>query len=137
MTYAELLARDLEYARAIKKVWPSALVTGPVSYGWEGYETLQNAPDSAKDGNFLVVVPPPGHLADVKAGMRLVNDLDLHWYPEATGGGVRITGTGTAPALVAAREQAPRSLWDPTYVEDSWITADTPGRQGASTSFPG
>lgn len=127
VTYAELLARDLEYARAIKKVWPSALVTGPVSYGWEGYETLQNAPDSAKDGNFLSWYLRQVHLADVKAGMPLVNDLDLHWYPEATGGGVRITGTGTTPALVAAREQAPRSLWDPSYVENSWITADSLG----------
>ena len=56
--------------------------------------------------------------------MRLVDDLDLHWYPEATGGGVRITGTDTSAAVVAAREQAPRSLWDPTYVESSWISND-------------
>ena len=125
VSYAEVLSRDLEYARAIKKVWPSAPVTGPVSYGWEGYETLQNAPDSAKDGNFLSWYLRQIHLADVKAGMRLVNDLDLHWYPEATGGGVRITGTEATPAVVAAREQAPRSLWDPTYVENSWITADS------------
>jgi len=125
VSYAELLSRDLEYARAIKKVWPTAPVTGPVSYGWEGYETLQDAPDSAKDGNFLSWYLRQIHLADVKANMRLVNDLDLHWYPEATGGGVRITGTEATPAVISAREQAPRSLWDPTYVENSWITADS------------
>jgi hypothetical protein len=130
VTYAELLSRDLEYAKAIKKVWPTALVTGPVSYGWEGYETLQNAPDSAKDGNFLAWYLRQVKAADTKAGMRLVNDLDLHWYPEATGGGVRIVGTETTPAVIAAREQAPRSLWDPSYVEDSWITADTLNGKG-------
>jgi hypothetical protein len=130
VTYAELLSRDLSYARAIKKVWPTALVTGPVSYGWEGYETLQNAPDSAKDGNFLAWYLRQVKAADTKAGMRLVNDLDLHWYPEATGGGVRVIGTETSPAVVAAREQAPRSLWDPAYVEDSWITADTLNDKG-------
>ena len=27
------------------------------------------------------------------------------------------------PAVVAARKQAPRSLWDPAYIETSWITA--------------
>jgi hypothetical protein len=48
--------------------------------------------------------------------------LDLHWYPEATGNGERITGTGTSAAVVEARVQAPRSLWDPTYTEASWIT---------------
>src|SRR5699024_3450689 len=58
------------------------------------------------------------------AGKRLVDDLDLHWYPEATGGGVRITGTETTAAVAAARVQAPRSLWDPTYTENSWITND-------------
>ena len=29
----------------------------------------------------------------------------------------------------AARVQAPRSLWDPTYVENSWITADSTNGQ--------
>jgi hypothetical protein len=37
---------------------------------------------------------------------------------------VRVTGTETSAAVVAAREQAPRSLWDPGYTEDSWITQD-------------
>jgi hypothetical protein len=52
--------------------------------------------------------------------------IDLHWYPEATGGGVRITDTSNlaanSAATAAARVQAPRSLWDPTYTETSWIT---------------
>ncbi|MGO9559036.1 MAG: glycoside hydrolase family 44 protein [Acidimicrobiales bacterium] len=129
-TYAELLAKDLEYAKAVKSVLPNALVTGPVSYGWEGYLTLQNAPDSAADGDFLDWWMKQVKLADKKAGKTLINDLDLHWYPEATGGGVRITGTDTTPAVVAAREQAPRSLWDKSYVEDSWITQDTLDNKG-------
>lgn len=126
-TYSELLSKTLEYAAAVKKVDPAALVTGPVSYGWEGYLTLQDAPDSSKDGNFLDWYMRKIHAADAAKDTTLVNDLDLHWYPEATGGGVRITGTGTTPALVTAREQAPRSLWDKTYVENSWITQDSLG----------
>jgi hypothetical protein len=121
-TYAELLAKDLSYARAVKHVWPSAAVTGPVSYGWYGYETLQNAPDSSQDGNFLVWYLAHVRAADSRAHRRLIDYLDLHWYPEARGDGIRITGTETTPGVVAAREQAPRSLWDPSYVEDSWIT---------------
>jgi hypothetical protein len=49
----------------------------------------------------------------------------MHWYPEAQGGGTRITAEGAlnnTAAVVAARVQAPRSLWDPTYTETSWIT---------------
>jgi hypothetical protein len=37
------------------------------------------------------------------------------------GDGERITSASTSPAVVMAREQAPRSLWDPTYSESSWI----------------
>ena len=54
--------------------------------------------------------------------------LDVHWYPEARGtcianpmDGCRITDEDTDAAVVAARKQAPRSLWDPTYTENSWI----------------
>jgi hypothetical protein len=60
--------------------------------------------------------------------------LDLHWYPEARGGGVRITDNDSSPAVVAARVQAPRSLWDPGYVETSWISQDA--RAGAIRLIP-
>jgi hypothetical protein len=63
----------------------------------------------------------------VTYGRRLVDVLDLHWYPEAQGGGIRVTGDDTSPAVVAARLQAPRSLWDPTYNESSWIQSSIGG----------
>ena len=65
--------------------------------------------------------------AQVTYGKRLVDVLDLHWYPEAQGGGIRITGDDMSPAVVAARLQAPRSLWDPTYNESSWIQSSIGG----------
>jgi hypothetical protein len=120
--YDELLQRTLATASAIKGVAPSAFVFGPVSYGWNGYVSLQNAPDSAAHGDFLDWYMDQLHAADTASGQRLVDVLDLHWYPEATGGGERITDAGTSAAVVAARLQAPRSLWDPTYTETSWIT---------------
>ena len=46
---------------------------------------------------------------------RLMHLLDVHWYPEAKGS-KRITDKDVSPKTVAARLQAPRSLWDPTYV---------------------
>ncbi len=53
VTYTELANRNIDYATAIKRVWPTAKVTGPVNYGFYGFETLQNAPDAAGKGNFL------------------------------------------------------------------------------------
>ena len=127
VTYAELRQRNIDYATAIKEAWPGAEVSGPVNYGWAGYVNLQGAPDAGAHGNFLDWYLGQMQAASTSAGKRLVDDLDLHYYSEATGGGVRVTGTSTSPAVVAAREQAPRSLWDPGYVEDSWITHDTLG----------
>ena len=120
-TYAEFLARSIDYAKMIKRLAPEGLVFGPVSYGWNGFVSFQDAPD-ANGRFFLGYYLAQMHSASEEAGKRLLDVLDVHWYPEAQGGGKRITEDSAAPAMVAARLQAPRSLWDPTYTEDSWIT---------------
>ena len=120
LTYQELLQRTVDYASAIKAVAPGTLVFGPASYGWQGYVRLQDAPD-ANGRDFLDFYLSGMREAERTAGRRLLDVLDLHWYPEARGAGKRVTEGGSEPGLVAARVQAPRSLWDPTYREDSWI----------------
>ena len=119
--YDELCSRNVEYAKAVKAVWPSAEVTGFVSYGWAGFTGLQGAPDASGKGEFVDYFLDKMKAAEASAGKRLIDYLDLHWYPEAQGGGVRIVGNDTSDAVVSAREQAPRSLWDSTYKETSWI----------------
>jgi autotransporter-associated beta strand protein len=134
VTYAELISKSTSYALAIKAVAPNTKIFGPVSYGWYGYTTLQGAPDSSADGDFLTYYLNAMAKASSSAGIRLVDALDLHWYPEATGAGIRITTAdagysgGTLAALQSARIQAPRSLWDATYVENSWITSSLGGQ---------
>lgn len=121
VTYAELLQKNTDFAEAIKGVAPKALVFGPVNYGWQGYVDLQGAPD-ANNRDWLEFYLDGMKAADQAAGKRLLDVLDIHWYPEAQGDGNRITDDGTTPGEVDARLQAPRSLWDPTYTETSWIT---------------
>jgi Glycoside hydrolase family 44 len=119
VTYAELWERNHRYAQAIKRVWPSAEVLGLVSYGWNGYVNLQNASDAR--GRDLL----DWYLDQAKNaagdGKRLIDYLDLHWYPEAQANGTRVSETSIAPDVVTARVQAPRSLWDPSYEESSWV----------------
>jgi hypothetical protein len=126
-TYAELVSKGSAYAKAIKSVMPNTKVFGPASYGWYGYTRLQGAPD-ANNRDFLQFYLHGMKGASTTAGKRLLDVLDLHWYPEAQSGtddsGIRITANNTSPAVVAARLQAPRSLWDPTYKENSWIVRD-------------
>jgi hypothetical protein len=121
VTYSELVTRTIDFAQAIKSVAPGALVFGPVSYGWSGFVSLQGAAD-AGGRDFLDFYLSAMRQAEGDVGHRLVDALDLHWYPEARGGGVRITEPDSSPAVAAARVQAPRSLWDPSYVETSWIS---------------
>jgi hypothetical protein len=130
---AELVTRSAELASAVKAVDPSAEIFGFVSYGYGGYTQLQEAADwnSVKGSYkwytqyFLAQMAA----ASQKAGKRLLDVLDLHYYSEARGGGVRIQDGTTANA--AARVQSTRSLWDPNYGysandpttgENSWIT---------------
>lgn len=126
LTYAELVAKSIEYADAIKDVAPNTKVFGPANYGFTGYINLQFAPDAA-GRDFQEFYLQQLAAAEPVYGHRLLDVLDVHWYPEARGGGTRITGLETSQAVIEARLQAPRSLWDPTYQEDSYITKDVLG----------
>jgi hypothetical protein len=120
--YVELAKKNRDFAKAIKAVVPNALVTGMVSYGFAGYQSLQAAPD--KMGDAIDYYLAQMKIAGDQEGMRLIDVLDLHWYSEVYASGQRITGEDTSADSVAARVQAPRSLWDPTYKESSWIAND-------------
>lgn len=133
VTFAEMADRTIAFASAIKAVAPGALVFGPVSYGWQGFVALQDAPD--RNGrDFLDFYLDSMRDAEGRSRRRLVDVLDLHWYPEAKGGSTRITGSESSAEVAAARVQAPRSLWDPTYSENSWISIDA--RVGAIRLLP-
>ncbi len=120
-TYAEIVQKSVSMAKAIKAVAPKTLIFGPASYGWAGYTHFQDAPD-ANGRDFLETYLSEMQEASKDAGKRLVDVLDLHWYPEARGDNKRIVEPDSTPGIAKARMQATRSLWDPTYVEDSWIT---------------
>jgi hypothetical protein len=126
-TYAQIVANNVEFASAIKAQAPDALVFGPANYGWQGFRTFQNAPD-ANGRDFTDYYLEQMRIAGERAGKRLLDAFDIHWYPEAKGGGVRIAFGEDKPGTAEARIQAPRSLWDATYVEDSWI-AETLGKK--------
>jgi hypothetical protein len=130
-TYAEMVTRTEATASGLLKVDPSAFVLGAVAYGWSEYKTLQDAPDAKENnatyGTYLDFFLAAMKKLEQKHHQRLVHALDVHWYPEARGA-KRITEKDVSSKTVEARLQAPRSLWDPSYVEKSWIAADLGGR---------
>ncbi len=142
-SYWEMRNKTEIAADSILRVDPTAVILGGVCYGWNGFMSLQDAPES-KDAAVTTQFPTyldfyldAIHSMQESYHKRLVRALDLHWYPEATGpetingsvSQVRVTNDDVSEGVVAARLQAPRSLWDPGYVEKSWITQwSTKGR---------
>jgi hypothetical protein len=130
-TCAEYKDKSVAVSLAVKNVDPNAQMLGPVSYGFGGYLTFQSAPDwKAPLSNgyswFLDYYLDKMEANSVVAGKRLLDALDVHWYPEATdSAGNRITNSVSTTDMYNARMQAPRTLWDPTYIwpngELSWI----------------
>ena len=129
MGYDDVLHNFLEYASAVKDVDPAAMVTGPVSWGWVGYvhsaldrgdDNFKASADQARHGGalFLPWFLKQVRAHDAQAGRRTLDVLDVHFYPQA--GGV-FAGQQTDKATQALRLRATRSLWDPTYTDESWI----------------
>ena len=131
VTYDDFIKRDLAYAKMARKQFAKAELLGYASYGWYGWTTFQ---DKYKSGNFLDYYLDKMKAGEADVGGRAIDYLDVHWYSEARGvssdAKTRVTAGGTSDAEIKARVQAPRSLWDSTYVEPSWIS------DGLKTSEP-
>ncbi len=130
--YRDIFEATTGLAAAIKDVDPSAEVFGGVTFGFSEMEDFQGVPDKGDFAEYRWYID--ALLATIKQasdmqGRRLMDVLDIHWYSEAEGETPYepVAWSGNDPDLAAARVQAPRSLWDSTYVEKSWITGD-PGR---------
>jgi hypothetical protein len=129
--YEEIVRLNLEYARAIKAVIPTAKVLGPVVWSWAGVNDLSGAPD-AKGRRFAEYYLTEMAKAERKSRRRLIDCFTLNQYSAASvkvdGKDVGVTSNDTSPEVVAARLQAPRSFWDPDYVENSWLAGGKPLR---------
>ena len=105
-TYYEVVQNTINYSKAIKNVMPGTKIFGPVNYGWDGMVNLQGAPDAA-GRDFLNYYLQQMSQAEQTNGKRLLDVLDVHWYPEAqSSDGIRIIEQNNTPTVVAARLQA-------------------------------
>jgi len=128
----EVKDKGVALSTAVKNVDPNAQILGPVSYGFSGYLDFQGASDwnTVKGSRpwFISYYLDEMRIASIAAEKRLLDVLDVHWYPEAQdGAGHRILENINTNEMYNARMQAPRTLWDSSYVgnypngEISWI----------------
>lgn len=126
----EFLNRTIEFAEAVKDVDSDAPVFGFASFGYNGYTSFNDAPDWKQQKAmgyewFIDYYLDKVQKASVAKGKKLVDVIDLHWYPEAKGDNRIVSGDANTEKDKRARLQATRSLWDETYHENSWIASQS------------
>ncbi len=127
--YDELLERTIAYGTAVRSADPDALIAGPAECCWLNYyfsakdvvASVWLRPDRLRHGNVPLL---PWYLRKLRdyekrTGTRVLDVVDVHFYPMADVGPAR--GGPTDPASAALRIRTTRSLWDPSYVDESWI----------------
>jgi len=129
-TMDDIRQRMIDYATMIKNVDPAAAVVGPEEWGWSGYfysgYDQQYAaahswccyPDKQAHANwdYLPWLLDQLHQTEVSTGRRLLDVFSVHYYPQ--GGEF---GNDTSTTMQQLRNKSTRSLWDPNYVDATWI----------------
>ena len=129
----ELWSRSEATAVAVKAADPTAKVVGPSDWGWCAYyySAVDSCGSSTKDRDAHGGLPMGAWYlrqfarAQHSLGKRLLDYFDEHFYPQETG--VALSPAGNA-ATQALRLRSTRSLWDPTYVDQSWISQADGGK---------
>lgn len=123
-TLTELRDRIISYASMVKSLDPNAKILGPEEWGWTNY--FISGADAAA-GNWGATYNGMNAEAwlldqlrqhDASTGQRLIDYFTLHFYPQ---GGQFSDDVSQSMELL--RNRSTRSLWDPNYVDESWIAS--------------
>jgi hypothetical protein len=121
------IARTIALSKALKDQFPGMTIVGPAHYGFGGLYSWQGELAATPSGAdwFADKYFSALKAASASYGRPLVDVYDFHWYSEARDpSGNRVTsldGATLTDAQVQAIVQSPRSLWDASYSESSWI----------------
>jgi len=126
-TYQELYNDYVAYASTVRALDPNAMIVGPEEWGWwaqflSGYDQKNGVSASGSDYNtHNKMYYYPWLLSQLNAyqqstGKQLLNVLSVHYYPQEL---ANSNDDSTAGQLT--RNQSTRILWDPTYVDPSWL----------------
>jgi len=125
VTYEELWQKTRTYAAAMKARDPGIQILGPSDWGWCAYffsaaDGCTPGADARAHGNVPLL---EWYLSKVRehqqsTGVRLIDYLDLHYYPQASGVAL---SDDESPATAARRLRSLKGLYDPSYVDESWI----------------
>lgn len=125
-----------DYGAKVKAIEPNGIVLAPEEWGWPGYLysgydwqwagnnsnwNPANFPDRAANGgmDFGPWLLQQMQQYELTNGTRLLDVFTLHIYPQ----GANQFTDDTSLATQLGRNRSTRALWDPNYVDQSWINA--------------
>jgi fibronectin type 3 domain-containing protein len=121
VTSDNYITKTINLSKALKDQFPSAVIFGPVHYGFQGIYNWQGELSATPSGTNWF---PDKYMQALKTastayGKPLVDVYDFHWYAEDyDANGTRVislSGTTLTDAQVRLIVQSPRNLWDPTF----------------------
>src|SRR6476620_7792760 len=129
-TMDEIKNKMIDYATKLKSVDSTSLIVGPEEWGWSGYfysgydqqygsqHGWSFLPDRNNHGgaDYLPWLLDQMRQNNLATGLRLLDIFTVHYYPQ---GGEFSNDTSSAMQL--RRNRSTRSLWDPNYVDETWI----------------
>jgi hypothetical protein len=126
-TNTELFNEIVAYASMIKLLDPHAKIVGPEEWGWTGY--FIDGADAANHNwgatynglNVQQWLLQQLQQHDASTGQRLLDYFTLHYYPQGDSAGHQEFSNNVDDATELLRNRSTRSLWDPNYVDQSWI----------------
>ena len=146
----EIRDKIVAYAAAIKVADPLAQIMGPEEWGWPGYfysgfdqqtaasNGWSSLPDrqSVQGQDYYPWLLAQLKQHDTTTNQRSLDVLTAHFYPQ---GGEY--SDDVSPAMQQLRSRSTRSLWDPAYVNESWISTQVSLiprlKNWVNSSYPG
>ena len=133
LSEGELWSKSRATAQAVKAADRTSDVVGPSDWGWCAYyySAVDSCGSSTHDRDSHGGLPFGAWYlkkfahAQHTGGTRLLDYFDEHFYPQESG--VALSPAGDA-ATQALRLRSTRALWDPTYVDESWISQADGGK---------
>lgn len=124
-SYDEVWSKMSELGALIRAKEPAAVITAGEEWGWSGYflSGLDVENGNTADRDAHGGVPYYDWLLDQakehedNTGQRIIDVWTAHFYPQSG----EFWSGDTSAAMQNLRNRSTRSLWDPNYVDESWI----------------
>ena len=121
----EIKNKLISYSAMIHTTDPGSFVLGPEEWGWSGYFSSgldqQNGNNNDRNAHggmdYLPWVLQQLKANDQNQSYHTLDAFTVHYYPQESG----VFGNDVSQATELLRNRSTRSLWDPNYVDQSWI----------------